>query len=63
MDSQGNIHVTAHGSINVDVSSPLGIAMDEEGYNLISGNCLSIFEARSSQLASHLSLRVLLWIL
>eukprot|EP00731_Ephydatia_muelleri_P007985 Em0004g323a len=61
LDPQGNIHVAANGSNTIkvftkegvyvrmygDPNRPIGIAIDDEGYSLVSewdGNCLSIYD-------------------
>ena len=60
LDPQGNIHFAANGSNTIkvftpegtyvrsygDVKGPTGIAIDEEGYSLVTEYCLSIFDSQ-----------------
>eukprot|EP00731_Ephydatia_muelleri_P007931 Em0004g269a len=67
LDPQGNIHVAAYGSNTIkvftkegvyvrmygDPNDPSGIAIDDEGYSLVSGcwgNCLSIYDPEGNKI-------------
>ena len=64
LDPQGNIHVAAYRSNTIKVFTkegvyvrmygdpkyPIGIAIDDEGYSLVSGHCLSIYDPEGNKI-------------
>eukprot|EP00731_Ephydatia_muelleri_P008023 Em0004g361a len=71
LDPQGNIHVAAHGSNTIkvftregvyvrmygDPNRPIGIAIDDEGYSLVSENSLSIYDPEGNKILTMRNLK------